>query len=87
MSSLPRKSARFALKIILKTHSFCYRLAGSLAQKVEEDGLHPKHCLMDYHKFFVDNTEPHDIVLDIGCGNGALACDLFKKQKGSLELI
>lgn len=36
---------------------------------------------MDYYRFFIDNNNPNDIVLDIGCGNGALALDLSKKAK------
>ena len=44
-----------------------------------EGGLHPKHRLMDYHKFFIDNINPGDMVLDIGCGIGALAFDIAKK--------
>jgi 2-polyprenyl-3-methyl-5-hydroxy-6-metoxy-1,4-benzoquinol methylase len=34
---------------------------------------------MNYHKFFIDNTDPEDTVLDIGCGNGALSFDIAKK--------
>jgi len=81
MNSLVDKLILFALKMILKIHSFSYRLAGSLAQKVERDGLHPKHRLMNYHKFFVDNVSANDSVLDIGCGNGALTYDVAKKAK------
>lgn len=81
MSSLSKRLTLFALKIILRAHSFTYRLASFLAQKVEENRLHPKHRLTNYHKFFVDNLTPVDTVLDIGCGNGALAYDLSKKAK------
>lgn len=81
MKLLVNKLTFFALKMILRTHSFTYRLAGRLSQKVEDDGLHPKHRIMNYHKFFVDNVSENDTVLDIGCGNGALAYDVAKKAK------
>lgn len=69
------------IKLLLHLHSFSYRVVGYLAQKVENNGLHPKHRLMNYHKFFVDNVEEDDVVLDIGCGNGALTYDIANKAK------
>ena len=36
-------------------------------------GEHPKHRLMRYHDFFVDNTPARSRVLDVGCGVGAVA--------------
>jgi len=67
-------------KIALKLHNFSYKLATRLAIKLE-GGLHPKHRLMGYHRFFVENISERDRVLDIGCGNGALSYDLSKKAK------
>ncbi|MBU0614339.1 methyltransferase domain-containing protein [Patescibacteria group bacterium] len=59
-------------------HGFLYYLIGQFAIRAE-GGLHPKHRLMQYHDFFVDNIVPGASVLDIGCGNGALAYDLAGK--------
>ncbi len=69
------------IKLFLRVHSLSYRLIGFLSQKIEEDRVHPKHRLMNYHKFFVDNVSENDTVLDIGCGNGALSYDIATKAK------
>lgn len=66
------------VKLALHLHNVSYKLASKFAIKAES-GLHPKHRLMNYHQFFVDNISTTDRVLDIGCGNGALAFDLAKK--------
>lgn len=67
-------------KIALSLHNLFYRLSTKFAIKAE-GGLHPKHRIMNYHKFFLDNVNKGDEILDIGCGNGALAFDLAQKAK------
>jgi 2-polyprenyl-3-methyl-5-hydroxy-6-metoxy-1,4-benzoquinol methylase len=71
---------KIALRISLQVHSFLYYVISVLSVRTE-GGLHPKHRLMNYHAFFVDRVSPADRVLDIGCGNGALAFDLGKKAR------
>ena len=77
---MKQKIYKILTKFALKLHDFSYKLASRLAIKVE-GSLHPKHRLMNYHKFFVDNIEARDTVLDIGGRNGALAYDVAKKAK------
>jgi SAM-dependent methyltransferase len=66
------------LNFFLNLHQLSYRLSGSFARYVESDGLHPKHRLMEYHKWFVDNLKPEWNIVDIGCGSGVLAENLDK---------
>jgi 2-polyprenyl-3-methyl-5-hydroxy-6-metoxy-1,4-benzoquinol methylase len=44
------------------------------------DGLHPKHRLTDYHDFFIRRISPGQIVLDLGCGCGAVAADIARRS-------
>ena len=75
-----QKIYKILTKFALKLHNFSYKLATKFAIKAE-GGLHPKHRLMNYHQFFVDNVNPEDRVLDIGCGNGALTFEIAKKAR------
>ena len=72
------KIYKFLLIKALKFSNFLYKIISYLAIK-NENGLHPKHRLIGYHKFFIDNVSKDDKVLDIGCGNGALAYDVAQK--------
>ena len=76
---------KFLIKLALRLHNFSYKLCSKLAIKAEK-GLHPKHRLMAYHQFFVNNITANDSLLDIGCGNGALAYDLAQKSKKVLGI-
>jgi len=67
-----------ALRTILYVHSLSYRAAGVLAS-MKEGGIHPKHRIQNHHKFFLDNIEPTDQVLDIGCGDGVLTSEMAIK--------
>ncbi|HEC93683.1 MAG TPA: class I SAM-dependent methyltransferase [Candidatus Atribacteria bacterium] len=77
---MKQKIYKTLAKFALRLHNFSYKLASRFAIRTE-GGLHPKHRLMNYHKFFVDNIEASDRVLDVGCGNGALAYDVAKKAQ------
>ena len=66
------------LKLFIWLNNFSYKIISSLVVRAH-NGLHPKHRILDYHKFFTDNISESDTVLDIGCGNGAVAYDLSRK--------
>lgn len=71
---------RLKLGIGVLLHNKGYVLITNSAVKLN-NGIHPKHRIMNYHQFFEDNIPKDSKVLDIGCGNGLLACDLAKKAK------
>ncbi len=71
---------KFLLILALEFSNFLYKFISFLAIK-NEGGLHPKHRLIGYHKFFLDNVSKDHKVLDIGCGNGALSYDIALKAK------
>lgn len=43
-----------------------------------EGGVHPKHRLMQYHRFFTERLKSGERVLDIGSGRGFLANEMAK---------
>jgi 2-polyprenyl-3-methyl-5-hydroxy-6-metoxy-1,4-benzoquinol methylase len=69
---------RIVIKILCWINNFSYKAISSLAVR-ENDGIHPKHAILNYHQFFLDNISSEDHVLDIGCGNGSSAYDLSRK--------
>ncbi len=46
-------------------------------------GEHPKHRLMRYHDFFIDNITDGQRVIDIGCGYGAVARSIARARPRS----
>ena len=66
------------VKLTLAIHNIVYKLVARFAVKVE-GGIHPKHRITNYHKFFSDNIEDGESVLDVGCGKGILTLDLATK--------
>lgn len=76
-------SQRISLKLLVFVHNFSYnRISKILVRKY--NGVHPKHKIMKYHDFFVNNVNNRDRILEIGCGNGNLAYDVSKKSKSYL---
>ncbi|MDR3583406.1 MAG: class I SAM-dependent methyltransferase [Candidatus Pacebacteria bacterium] len=71
---------KLLIKFFCWLHNFSYKAIGSLAVR-EGNGIHPKHKILNYHHFFLDNISKNDSILDIGCGNGAVAYDIAQKAK------
>lgn len=67
----PEEGLRFLFALDRQT----YYLEGKLAIQYG-DGVHTKHRHTHYHDFFVQRVRKGERVLDVGCGNGALAHDL-----------
>ncbi|MBU0612611.1 class I SAM-dependent methyltransferase [Patescibacteria group bacterium] len=61
-------------------HNYSYDKISLLSVKIN-NGIHPKHRIINYHKFFVDNISSDDIILDLGCGSGNNTYDIAKKAK------
>jgi 2-polyprenyl-3-methyl-5-hydroxy-6-metoxy-1,4-benzoquinol methylase len=70
----------YRLKLYIKLHNYLYNRISSLATRIN-NGIHPKHRILNYHKFFLDQIEKGSKVLDIGCGIGILAYDIAQKAK------
>lgn len=70
--------SKIFIRQILKLHSFCYEVSGGMAIKVE-GGVHPKHRIMRYKEWFVDNIDKNDVVLDVGCNTGMMPEEMSKK--------
>lgn len=70
----------FALRVLVRLDNLVYKLLSQLAI-LENDGIHPKHRILNYHAFFTNNIRATDRVLDLGCGNGANAYDIAEKAR------
>ncbi len=71
---------KIILKILTNLNNLTYRSISSLAIRAN-NGIHPKHEILNYHDFFLKNISNNDTVLDIGCGNGFVAYDVSQKAK------
>jgi len=67
-------------KVVLNIHTKAYNLSGTLAVAAN-DGIHPKHRIMKYKEWFVDNIQTDWIVLDVGCNTGMMPEAMSQKAK------
>lgn len=72
--------AQILIKPILKMHSLTYVLAGKFAI-VLNNGVHPKHRIMQYKEWFKGNINENWVVLDVGCNTGLMAEIMSDKSK------
>jgi SAM-dependent methyltransferase len=75
---------KILLKWLFRFFSYLHNkayVALSTIAILQNNGLHPKHRILNYHKFFTDHIDSTDTILDIGCGNGANAFDIAEKAK------
>lgn len=76
MKAINRKTLQFFCWL----NNFSYKVIGFLAIK-DNEGIHPKHKISDYHHFFIENVRPTDSVLDIGYGSGFVAYHIAQKAR------
>lgn len=79
------KINKIALAAYIRFHSHCYKKISKLVVQVN-GGIHPKHKIMNYHRFFLNKISANDRVLDIGCGNGLLTGDIAIKAKSVIGI-
>lgn len=68
-------SPKNALIFLFELDNQLYSLQGQTSVRYD-GGTHTKHRHIDYHRFFINNLNPGERVLDIGSGNGFLAYDM-----------
>lgn len=75
-----RVIAKLAIGAVLRAHNLCYLLAGQFAL-ILNGGVHPKHSILKYKEWFLNNIEAGWTVLDIGSNTGMLPYMLAQKAK------
>jgi ubiquinone/menaquinone biosynthesis C-methylase UbiE len=68
-----------ALSFLFRLDARLYVLEGTKATEYG-GGLHTKHRHTRYHEFSIAWVRSGERVLDVGCGNGAVAYDLVKRS-------
>ena len=66
-----KKISKILIRPILRLHTVLYKLTGIIAIQLN-DGVHPKHRIMQYKEWFLDNIKDDHVVLDVGCNTGMM---------------
>lgn len=71
---------KIMLKFYIRLHNFSYSKISRISKDLNK-GIHPKHMIMKYYRFFRENINENSNVLDVGCGNGYITFKLAKKAR------
>jgi len=59
------------IRLLLIIDNYLYKIVSQSSVKVNK-GIHPKHDIVRYNKWFASKIKKNWIILDIGCGHGYL---------------
>jgi len=76
---------RLKLRFYIFLHNKSYSHITSLAARLNH-GKHPKRKILNYEKFFFDQINANDSVLDVGCHEGYLSALLAQKAKNVIGI-
>jgi len=80
MSKFKKQFINFLVRALVRADNLIYKVISRLVVLVN-NGVHPKHDILNYHQFFIDNISSSDTVLDVGCGKGMVAFDVAVKAR------
>ncbi len=78
LANTKRMLASKALKSVLRVHSWSYDIAGRLALRAE-GGIHPKHGIIAYEEWFLEQIKPDWVIVDIGSNTGIMGRKMASK--------
>jgi len=73
-------SLKQILLFLLKLDNIIYKLITISAIEIN-NGVHPKHKIINYENWFIENINEHDHILDIGSNLGKMAVNMSTKCK------